>query len=60
MKKFGLGILTGVAGTVAAVATAAFTFHKVAIKPLEEEEAKFEATNRNSARKAAHSHSARY
>lgn len=60
MKKFGLGILTGIAGTVATVATAAFTFHKVAIKPIEEEEAKFEATSRNSARKAAQSHGARY
>ena len=60
MKKFGFGVLTGVAGTVAAATAAALTFHKVAVKPLEEEEAKFEETARNSARKAAHSHGSRY
>lgn len=59
MKKFGLGILTGVAGTLATAAAAAFTFHKVAVKPLEEE-AKFEETERKAARKAAHSHGARF
>ena len=52
MKKFGLGILTGVAGTLATAAAAALTFHKVAVKPLEEEEAKFEETERKAARKA--------
>ena len=56
MKKFGLGILTGVAGTLATAAAAAFTFHKVAVKPLEEEE----ETERKAARKAAHSHGARF
>lgn len=60
MKKFGLGVLTGVAGTVATVAAAATAFHHVAIKPIEEEEAKFDATARNSARKAAQSHGARF
>ncbi|MCT0010144.1 DUF3042 family protein [Weissella confusa] len=60
MKKFGLGILTGVAGTLATAAAAAFTFHKVAVKPLEEEETKFEETERKAARKAAHSHGARF
>jgi hypothetical protein len=60
MKKFGFGVVTGILGTVATAAAAALVFHKVAIAPIEEEEAKFEETARNSARKAAHSHGARY
>lgn len=60
MKKFGVGVLTGVASTVAAAATAAVTFHKVAVKPIADEEAKFEETERKSARKAAQSHGTRF
>lgn len=60
MKKFGAGILTGVIGTVAAAAVTAVTFHKVAVEPIEEEEAKFEETERKAARKAAQSHGNRF
>ena len=60
MKKFGVGVLTGVASTVAAAATAAVTFHRVAVKPVIDEEEKFEETERKSARKAAQSHGTRF
>ncbi|MCM0582756.1 DUF3042 family protein [Weissella diestrammenae] len=59
MKKFGWGIVTGIAGTVAGLVGAGHIFHKVAIKPLEEEEAKFEATEIRGARKAGNSHTPR-
>ncbi|SCB95768.1 DUF3042 family protein [Weissella bombi] len=60
MNKFGAGLLTGVIGTIAAAAATAVTFHKVAVEPIEQEEAKFEETERNSARKAAQSHGNRF
>ena len=60
MKKFGVGVLTGVVSTIAAAATAAVTFHKIAVKPITDEEAKFEDTERKAARKAAQSHGNRF
>lgn len=60
MKKFGFGLLTGITGTIAAAAAAGFTYHKIEIEPLEEEQAKFDNTELKSARKAAHSHGSRY
>jgi len=59
MKKFGWGIVTGVAGTLAGVIGAGKIFHTIAIKPIEEEEAKFEATELRGARKAGNSHTPR-
>ncbi|AEJ23813.1 DUF3042 family protein [Weissella koreensis] len=59
MKKFGLGMLTGVVGTIASLAGVAKVYHKIAIEPIEKEEAQFEATEIRGARKAGNSHTAR-
>ncbi|KRN32462.1 DUF3042 family protein [Weissella halotolerans] len=60
MKKFGLGLVTGVLGTIASAAMAGFAYHKQVIEPIEDEEAKFEETELKAARKAAHSHGPRF
>ncbi|QIL51112.1 DUF3042 family protein [Weissella coleopterorum] len=59
MKKFSLGMLTGIVGTIAGLAGAAKVYHKVAIEPIEKEEAQFEATEIRGARKAGNSHTPR-
>lgn len=59
MKKFGLGMLTGIIGTIASVAGAAKVYHKIAIEQIEKEEAQFEATEIRGARKAGNSHTSR-
>lgn len=59
MKKFNMGLVTGIAGTLVSLFGAAKVYHKVAIEPIEEEEAKFEETELRSARKAGHSHTPR-
>lgn len=60
MNNFGKGVLAGVVGTVAAAIAAGVAFHEVAVKPVEEVEAKFDETEFKSARKAAHSHGSLY
>ncbi len=52
-------MLTGVVGTIASLAGVAKVYHKIAIEPIEKEEAQFEATEIRGARKAGNSHTAR-
>ncbi|MDR3189868.1 MAG: DUF3042 family protein [Lactobacillaceae bacterium] len=60
MKKFGWGVVTGVAATAVAAAASLFTFHKVVVEPDEKLEAKFDETDIKSARKAGSSHTPRF
>ncbi|CAH0418224.1 DUF3042 family protein [Periweissella ghanensis] len=60
MKKFGVGIIVGVVATVATGVGAFLGFKQKVVKPIEDEEAKFDATRIQSARKAHQAHNARY
>ncbi|QBO36902.1 DUF3042 family protein [Periweissella cryptocerci] len=60
MKKFGTGVLIGVLSTVAAGVGALAGFHKTVVKPVKDEEAKFENTRIKSARKGRSAHSSKF
>ena len=51
MKQLAKGILVGSLATVAAIASGVLTFHKTVIKPVEEEEEKFDQNRRAAIRK---------
>ena len=51
MKQLAKGILVGSLATVAAIASGVLTFHKTVIKPVEEEEEKFDQNRRDAIRK---------
>lgn len=56
MKQLTKGILVGSLATLAAIASGVFTFHKTVIKPVEEEEEKFDENRRAATRKNRSAH----
>lgn len=60
MKKFGIGVVVGVVATVATGVGAFLGFKQKVVKPIEDEEAKFDSTRIQSARKAHQAHNPRY
>lgn len=60
MKKFTIGILVGVTSTVLASASALAHFHHKVIKPIKDEEKKFEEADVRKARKSSFAHSSKY
>lgn len=60
MKKFTVGVLVGISSTVIASASALAHFHHKIVKPIKDEEKKFEETDVRSARKASFAHSSKY
>lgn len=60
MKKFGLGVITGVVATVASAAAGLFAFHKTVVEPEEQREEKFTETEKKAARKMGASHTPRF
>ncbi|HJA27663.1 MAG TPA: DUF3042 family protein [Candidatus Limosilactobacillus intestinigallinarum] len=56
MKQFTKGIFIGAASTIAALAGAALTFHKNVIKPVEEQEEKFDENRKAAIRKGRSAH----
>lgn len=56
MKQLTKGILVGSLATLAAIASGVFTFHKTVIKPVEEEEEKFDENRRAANRKNRSAH----
>ncbi|MEY8441259.1 DUF3042 family protein [Lactobacillaceae bacterium 24-114] len=58
MQKFTKGILLGTFGTLAAIASGALTFHKTVVKPVEEQEEKFDENRKAANRKNRSAHQA--
>ncbi len=56
MKSFTKGILFGAATTIAAIASGALAFHKKVIKPVEDQEEKFDENRRAAIRKERSAH----
>lgn len=56
MKQFAKGVLVGGLGTIAAIASGLFTFHKTVIEPVEEQEKKFVENRRAAIRKGRSAH----
>ena len=56
MKQLAKGILVGSLATVAAIASGVLTFHKTVIKPVEEEEEKFDQNRCAAIRKGRSAH----
>lgn len=60
MSKFKSGVLVGVLGTLATIATAALAYHQTCIKPEIQAEEDYENASQRSTRKAISSHQARF
>ncbi|HIW69852.1 DUF3042 family protein [Limosilactobacillus oris] len=56
MKQVTKGFLIGTASTLAAIASGVVAFHKTVIKPVEEEEIKFDKNRRAANRKNRSAH----
>ena len=56
MKQLTKGFLIGTASTLAAIVSGAVAFHKTVIKPVEEEEIKFDENRRAATRKNRSTH----
>ena len=56
MKQFTKGAFIGAASTIAALASGALAFHKKVIKPVEEQEEKFDENRRAAIRKGRSAH----
>lgn len=56
MKALTKGIFIGAASTIAAIASGALAFHKTVIKPVEEQEEKFDENRRAAIRKGRSAH----
>ncbi|KRM62164.1 hypothetical protein FC26_GL000898 [Paucilactobacillus vaccinostercus DSM 20634] len=56
MKQFAKGFVIGTAATVGAVLGGVFTFHKRVVKPIEEEETRFEENRKAAVRKGRSAH----
>lgn len=56
MKQFAKGFVVGTAATIGAVLGGVYTFHKRVVKPIEEEESKFEDNRRAAVRKGRSAH----
>lgn len=56
MKTLTKGFLIGTASTLAAIASGALALHKTVIKPVEEEEIKFDENRRAATRKNRSAH----
>ena len=52
MKNFAKGVLIGTFGTLAAIASGVFTFHKTVVKPIEDQEEKFDKNLKAATRKS--------
>ena len=52
MKNFAKGVLIGTFGTLAAIASGVFTFHKTVVKPIEDQEEKFDENRKAATRKS--------
>lgn len=57
-KKFGAGVVTGVAATVGAIAAGLFTYKKKVVEPEEEHNNKIEENRKRANRKSFASHQA--
>lgn len=57
-KKFGAGVVTGVAATVSAIAAGLFAYKKKVIEPEEEQNNKIEENRKRANRKSFASHQA--
>lgn len=58
MKNFAKGVLIGTFGTLAAIASGSFTFHKTVVKPIEDQEEKFDENRKAATRKSRSAHQA--
>lgn len=56
MKQVAKGVLIGTMSTLAAIAGGIVAFHKKVVKPVEEEEEKFDENRRAAIRKGRSSH----
>ena len=56
MKQFTKGVFIGAASTIAALASGALAFPKKVIKPVEEQEEKFDENRRAAIRKGRSAH----
>lgn len=56
MKQFTKGVLVGAAAAIGAVVGGAFSFHKTVVKPIEDEEIKFDENRRAAVRKGNSAH----
>lgn len=57
MKQFTKGFFIGTIATISAVAGGIFSFHKTVIRPIEEQEDKFDENRRAAVRKGRSAHS---
>lgn len=57
MKQFTKGILVGTAATLGALIGGAVSFHKTVVKPIEDEEIKFDENHKAAIRKGRSTHS---
>ena len=58
MKNFAKGVLIGTFGTLAAIASGVFTFHKTVVKPIEDQEEKFDENGKAAPKKSRPAHKA--
>jgi len=56
LKKFTRGFILGTLTTLGAVASSVAAFHKTVVKPIEEEENRFDENRRAANRKGSSSH----
>ena len=56
MKQFTRGFFFGAVATLGALATGVLTFHKTVVKPIEENEEKFDTNRRAAVRKGRSAH----
>ncbi|MGF7436420.1 DUF3042 family protein [Lentilactobacillus senioris] len=56
MSKFAKGVVVGVVGTVAAVASALLSFQKTVVEPIEVQEQKFDDNRKKAMRKSRSAH----